>query len=177
MERRDFPEAIERVTSAAWAADNRTIFYTVEDATTKRSHRLYRHSAGSAEPDALIYEETDERFRIEIERTRSGAFLLLVIASHTTSEVRFLPAGQPNGEFRVIAAREADHEYYVDHHPNPLTREQRGANPENTGGYFFIRTNSGGRTFRLVCAPVADPQRAKWRQIIAESSRRDDRWR
>jgi oligopeptidase B len=166
-----FPEAIERVTSAVWAADNRTIFYTLEDATTKRSYRLYRHSAGSAEPDTLIYEETDERFRIEIERTRSGAFLLLVITSHTTSEVRFLPAGQPNGEFRVIAAREADHEYYVDHHPNPLTREHRGANPEDTGGYFFIRTNSAGRTFRLVCAPAASPQRVKWRQIIA--NRRD----
>ncbi len=166
-----FPEVIERVTSAVWAADNRTIFYTVEDATTKRSYRLYRHSAGFAEPDTLIYEETDERFRIEIERTRSGAFLLLVIASHTTSEVRFLPAGRPNGEFRVIAAREANHEYHVDHHPNPLTREPRGANPEDTGGYFFIRTNSEGRTFRLVCAPAADPQRATWRQIIA--NRRD----
>jgi oligopeptidase B len=30
-----FPEATERVTSAVWAADNRTIFYTVEDATTR----------------------------------------------------------------------------------------------------------------------------------------------
>ncbi len=118
-----FPEAIERVTSVAWAADNRTLFYTVEDEITKRSHRLYRHVVGSAEPDTLIYEETDERFRLEIERTRSGAFLILAIASHTTSEVRFLPAAQPNGEFRVIAPREADHEYYVDHHPNPLTRE------------------------------------------------------
>ena len=59
---------MERVTSAAWAADNRTIFYTVEDATTKRSHRLYRHVVGSAEADTLIYDETDERFRLEIER-------------------------------------------------------------------------------------------------------------
>jgi oligopeptidase B len=162
----DFAESIERVTSAAWAADNRTLFYTVEDATTKRSYRLYRHVVGSTDADALIYEETDERFRIEMERTRSDAFLLLVILSHTTSEVRFLPAVEPNGEFRVIAPREADHEYYVDHHPNPLTREQRGANPYDTGGYFFIRTNSGGRTFRLACAPVADPQRAKWREIV-----------
>jgi len=166
----EFPEAIERVTSAAWAADNRTLFYTVEDATTKRSHRLYRRLAGSAEPDELIYEETDERFRVEIERTRSGAFLLLVIASHTTSEVRFLPATQPNGEFRLIAEREADHEYYVDHHPNPLTRENRGPNPNDSSGYFFMRTNSGGRTFRLVCAPVTDPQRSKWREIVPNRS-------
>ncbi len=161
-----FPEAIERVTSAAWAADGRTLFYTVEDPTTKRSHRLYRHFAGSTETDTLVYEETDERFRLDIERTRSGAFLLLVIASHTTSEVRFLPAAEPEGEFRVIASREADHEYYVDHHPNPLKRENRGANPFDTGGYFIIRTNSGGRTFRLMSAPVANPMRSKWREII-----------
>src|SRR5580704_10431162 len=160
------PESMERVTSAAWAADHRTLFYSVEDPTTKRSYRLYRHVAGSREPDVLIYEESDERFRVEVERARSGAFLLLVIASHTTSEVRFLPAAQPHGEFRVISPRQADHEYYVDHHPNPLTRERRGANPHDTGGYFFIRTNSLGRTFRLVCVPVADPRRGKWREII-----------
>src|SRR5882724_5160438 len=86
------PVRIERVTSAAWAADNRTLFYTVEDETTKRSYRLYRHVLGAAEPDALLYEEPDERFRLDIERTRSGAFLLLTISSHTTSEVRFLSA-------------------------------------------------------------------------------------
>jgi oligopeptidase B len=160
------PGTIERVTSAAWAADNRTLFYTVEDATTKRSHRLCRHVAGSDKPDALVYEEADERFRIEIERTRSGAFLLLVIASHTTTEVRFLPATQPYSEFRVIAPRQAEHEYYVDHHPNPLTRENRGVNPHEPEGYFFIRTNSAGRTYRLDCAPVASPQRAAWREII-----------
>ena len=112
---------IERVTSVAWAADNRTLFYTVEDATTKRSHRLYRHAIGSSEnaADALVYEEPDERFRIEVSRTRSGAYLLLTIASHTTSEVRFLPAGQPSSDFKLIAFREDAHEYYVDHHPGP----------------------------------------------------------
>src|SRR5438132_4023898 len=90
------PERFERVTSVAWASDNRTLFYTVEDETTKRSHRLYRHVLGPAEPDPLLYEETDERFRIEVERTRSGAFLLLTIASNTTSEVRYLRADQPS---------------------------------------------------------------------------------
>ena len=34
------PERIERVTSVAWASDNKTLFYTLEDETTKRSHRL-----------------------------------------------------------------------------------------------------------------------------------------
>lgn len=154
-----FPERIERVTSAAWAGDNRTLFYSVEDEITKRSHRLYRHVLGSADSDALLYEETDERFRIEIERTRSGGFLLLTSASHTTSEVRFLRAHDPGSEFRLIAAREDNHEYYVDHHP--------GCALSGDDEAFVIRTNSGGRTFRVVTASVANPGREFWREIMA----------
>ena len=152
------PARMERVTSAAWAADNRSLFYTVEDETTKRSYRLHRHVLGATEPDALLYEEHDERFRIDIERTRSGAFLLLTIASHTTSEVRFLPAAQPNAAFRVIAPREDNHEYYADHHP--------GTPSDASGGIFYIRTNSGGRTFRLVTAAVDDPHPDSWEELI-----------
>src|SRR5713101_624335 len=161
-----FPERFERVTSVAWASDNRTLFYTVEDETTKRSHRLYRHVLGSAEPDQLLYEEADERFRIAVERTRSGAFLLLTIASHTASEVRYLRADQPGGEFRLITAREDNHEYYADHHPGPLAAEHPGLAPNSSNGVFYIRTNSGGRTFRLAAAPVSDPRREFWREII-----------
>ncbi|HUE57347.1 MAG TPA: S9 family peptidase [Candidatus Udaeobacter sp.] len=152
------PERIERVTSVAWAADNRTLFYTVEDETTKRSHRLYRHVLGSSEPDALLYEETDERFRIEVQRSRSGAFLFLTSASHTTSEVRFSRAGKPSGEFNLIARREDNHEYYADDHP--------GTPGDSSGGVFYIRTNSGGRTFRLVTVPVGDPHRKFWHEVI-----------
>src|ERR1700730_18086917 len=148
-------ERIERVTSAAWASDNRTLFYTVEDEVSKRSHRLYRHVLGASEPHTLLYEETDERFRLEVERTRSADFLVLTSASHTTSEVRFLAARQPSAEFHLIAAREDGHEYYVDHHPGPVGRESDGA--------FYIRTNSGGRTFRLVTVPVADNGPDFWR--------------
>jgi oligopeptidase B len=152
------PTRIERVTSVAWAADNRTVFYTIEDENTKRSYRLYRHTVNSSEADTLLYEEMDERFRIQMERTRSGAFLLLTIASHTTSEVRFLPADQPLAEFRVIDPREDTHEYYADHHPGPV-----GARP---GGVFYIRTNSAGRTFRLMTVSVDDPRRKFWREVI-----------
>jgi oligopeptidase B len=153
-----FPERIERVTSVAWAAGNHTLFYTVEDETTKRSHRLYRHVLGSSEPDPLLYEETDERFRIAVDRTRSGAFLLLTIASHTASEVHYLRADQSTGTFQLIATRQDNHEYYADHHP--------GLAPNATDGLFYIRTNSGGRTFRLVTVPASDPRRDSWGEII-----------
>ena len=152
------PLRIERVTSAAWAADNLTLFYVVEDEVSKRSYRLYRHVLGSGIPDALLYEEKDERFRIDIERTRSGAYLLLVSNSHTASEIRFLRCDQPSGEFHLIAPREDDHEYYLDHHP--------GSSEDPSGGVFFIRTNSGGRTYRLMTAPASNPSRSRWHEVI-----------
>jgi oligopeptidase B len=156
--RETLPERIERVTGVAWAADTRAFFYTVEDPTTKRSHRLYRHVLGSSGPDTLLFEESDERFHIEVSRTCSGSFVLLTSLSHTTSEVHYLRADQPFAEFSLIAPREDNHEYYVDHHPG---------SPSNPVDSFYIRTNSGGRTFRLVTAPVASPHRDSWREIIA----------
>jgi oligopeptidase B len=155
-------ERMERVTSVAWAADNRTLFYTVEDETTKRSYRFYRHVLGSTEPDVLIYEEADERFRIDVERTRSGAYVLLTIASHTASEVHYLPADQPYGKFQLIEPREDNHEYYADHHPGIAA----GGSPGTRVDRFYIRTNSGGRTFRLVNASTLDPSSKNWHEVI-----------
>ena len=149
------PFRAERVTSAAWSADQRHLFYVVEDQVTKRSHRLYRHALGESGADPLLYEESDERFRIDIERTRSGAYLLLVANSHTTSEIRFLSSSDPLGEFTLVAPREDNHEYYLEHHPDL-----------NGADLFLIRTNSGGRTYRLAAAPTAYPERTNWRELI-----------
>ena len=80
------PDRIERTGSIVWAADNRTIFYTVED-DAKRSYRLLRHTLGvPVAQDELIYEEKDERFEVAAGRSRSRAYLFLLSQSHTTSE-------------------------------------------------------------------------------------------
>ena len=39
-------DTAERVTSVAWANDNKTVFLTTEDAVTKRSDKLFRHVLG-----------------------------------------------------------------------------------------------------------------------------------
>ncbi len=97
----------ERVGSVVWASDNQTIFYTQEDAVSKRQYRLYRHTAGSADPDALVYEEPDERFNVEAYKTRSAAFIFMVSRSHTTSEARYIPATQPTEEWKILEPRKA----------------------------------------------------------------------
>src|SRR5262249_50791783 len=74
----------ERVASVAWTNDNKTLFYTVEDATAKRGYQMYRHTVGTTGSDALVYEEKDERFDIGTGKTRSKAFIFLFSGSHTT---------------------------------------------------------------------------------------------
>ena len=149
------PDHAERVGSMAWANDNNTIFYTVEDAVAKRQYRLYRHTVGTAGPDDLVYEEKDEHFSVHTEKSRSKRYIFLILSSHTTSEARYIPADQPAAEFKIIEPRKHDVEYYPDHN----------------GDFFYIRTNDTGRNFRLVKAPVSDPRAANWKEVVAQ---RDD---
>jgi oligopeptidase B len=143
---------VERVGSLAWAADDRTLFYSVEDEQQKRQYQLWRHTLGSPHAnDVLVYQDDDERFNLGVGRTRDGKFLVLVSGSHTTTECQVLPADAPEGAFRMVAAREDEHEYSVDHR----------------NGLWFIRTNDRGRTFRLVTAPEAMPEREHWTELIA----------
>jgi oligopeptidase B len=141
----------ERVSSAAWAADDKTLFYVVDHPVNKNPYQLYRHTPGKAGADELVYEEKDEMFGIGVERSRSRGYLFLTSASHTTSEVRYLPADKPADAWHVLLPRESGHEYYVDHH----------------GDKFYIRTNEkGARNFKLVAAPAADPRRENWKEVI-----------
>jgi oligopeptidase B len=139
----------ERVTSVAWVNDNKTLVYAQEDETTKRAHKVFRHALGSAKHD-LLYEEKDELYRLYCGKTRSRGYILIVSASSTTSETRYLSADRPNDEPKLFLPRKENHEYYVDH----------------IGANFYIRTNDHGKNFRLVTAPVSDPAPANWKEII-----------
>ncbi len=97
----------EKVTTVDWAADNKTLFYTTTD-PAKRPYRLYRHAIGGDGGGTLLYEEKDERFSVDVGRSRSKAYLFLEIASLTTSEVHYLGADQPSGTWKIVAPRERE---------------------------------------------------------------------
>jgi len=143
-------ERIERVNNVAWAADNKTIFYVTEDAVTKRNDKLHRHVLGSDKYD-LIYEDKDELFDIAVGRTRDKAIIALGAYSKTSTEFRYIPASNPNAEWKIVMPRQADHEYDVDHR----------------NGVFYIRTNKGAKNFRVVTAPVSDPSEKNWKDFAA----------
>jgi oligopeptidase B len=151
------PDRVERVSTADWSAEPDTLFYVAEDAA-KRPYQLYRHRLGGAAE--LVFEEADALFRLHVGRTRSRALLVATAASFTASEVRYLAADRPREAWRLLRARERNHEYYVEHGPGP------------GGDLFYIRTNEGGRrNFRLVTAPRDDPRPERWTELVAH---RDD---
>jgi oligopeptidase B len=144
------PESFERVGNVAWATDNKTIFFTTEDAVTKRSDKFFRHVLGSGKTD-LIFEEKDEIFDIGAGRTRDKAIIFVGSESKTSTEYRFLPANDPQAELKIVSPRESDHEYDIDHR----------------GNLFYIRTNKGAKNFRVVTAPDSNPGQSNWKEFIA----------
>jgi len=146
----DLPLSIERVSSAAWAADGKTLFYVTDD-DAKRPFRLWRHDAvfdvGKA---TLLHEETDERFSLTIRRSRSLGYLFLDADSHTASEVRYLAATDPAGDFRVFLPRAPELEYEVDHGDDT----------------FWVRINDRGRNYRLARCPVDRTSPSSWTEVL-----------
>jgi oligopeptidase B len=147
-----FPDTAERVDSVAWAADNKTLFYTTEDATTKRSDLLHRHVLGTdTKSDPVVINEKDERYDIFVARTRDRKYLLLASNSHVTSEIRFLSADSPAGDWKILEPRKEGVRYSVD----------------EGNETFYILVNDTDPSYRLVTAPVESAGKAHWTEVVA----------
>jgi len=135
----------------AWAADNRTVFYTRPD-ESMRPYQLWRHVVGTpSADDVLVYQEDDERFFLTVHSSKSEQYVFLVLESKVTTEVWFLSASDPTGSFTVVAPREQGVEYGVEHHEDS----------------FLITTNAdGAENFKLMRAPVTSPGRASWTEVV-----------
>ncbi|HMO56600.1 MAG TPA: S9 family peptidase [Roseiflexaceae bacterium] len=136
--------------SLEWAADSRTLFYSTLDAA-KRPERLWRHRIG-ADPatDTLIYHEADAMFNVQLRKTNDATLLVLLLESNTTTEVRLLHADQPEDAFTLALPRRAGIEYRVEHR----------------NGMLYLLTNDGGRNFRVVRTPLADPAPTNWESVV-----------
>src|SRR5262245_7629291 len=140
------PDKVEKISSAAWAADNKTLFYVTDD-HAKRPYRLYRHKFGNSK-DELLYEEKDELYRLSVHRSHDRKFIFANSGSSLTSEARYLPSNQPDGSFQIVLPRENEHRYSVDHRD----------------GLFYIRTNKDAKNFKIMTAPVKEP--TQWMEFI-----------
>jgi len=138
-------------TGLEWANDSENIFYVTLDAA-QRPYKLYRHKIGAdISQDKLIFHEEDDSFYLYFHKSRDDAFIFTDHHSTLTTEVRFLPADQPDGEMNIISRRAQGIEYFATHH----------------NGTFFIATNEGAKNFRLMKTSVANSNKDLWQEVIA----------
>ena len=144
---KDIPTPVGKVADIAWAAD-RTLFFVTED-ESKRHDKVWRYTVGDRIP-AQVYEDKDELFDVGVGRTLDGRFIMIGSESKRTTEYRCILADHPREEFKVIAPRRNEIEYY----------------PEHRGDLFYIRTNDGAKEFRVVVAPEASPGVSNWHEFL-----------
>ena len=136
--------------SFAWGNDNQTVFYTKVD-NANRPYQLWRHILGSdPSSDVLVYQEDDEAYYLGVDKTRSRAYILLELGSKITSEVYYLDADNPGGEFQLFQPRQTGIEYFLGHHSDR----------------FYITTNEDAINFKLMSTPVNSIDKTNWKTII-----------
>ena len=132
-----------------WANDSQTLFYVDKDPQTLLPYQIYRHQYGSdRKQDVKIFEENDDRFYTWMEKSKSEDYILVTIASSTTSEYRLIDANAPEKPMVVFSPRQEGREYYIDHFK----------------GEFYIRSNHESELYGLYKTASID---APWQTIIA----------
>jgi oligopeptidase B len=162
---RELPDVVDRTyPGGAWSSDSAHFFYLVPD-DVNRPYQVWRHAIGTpVTEDALVYEESDQRYDLTLAASRSGELIVITIESRDTSEVRIIPAGRPLSSPMVVEPRRRGVEYRVDHL----------ADPAGGPGELLIVTdagaaNSSAAEFTLMRAPVAAPGRANWVAVSCEA--------
>jgi oligopeptidase B len=148
----DLPDVVEESDGEmVWSADGASFLYIRLD-ENHRPSRVYRRRLGQdPSTDELIFEETDPGWFMNVWRSRSRRFAIIHLTDHDSAEAHLLDLHDPHARLRLVAARESGLRYDVEHH----------------GERLFIRTNADGcEDFKLVEAPLADPARINWRDVI-----------
>ena len=157
----DMPDLVEGTYyGLAWGSDSRTVLYVRPDSAI-RPWQVWRHRLGDPQSrDTLVFEDPDERFFVDVARSRSGRYLLIGTSSKTTSEVWFVEADDRDGRPRVVEPRADGLDYSAEHYVAPDGSDR-----------FFVLSNAGGAVnFSLFSAPASTPGREHWTEVLPEQT-------
>lgn len=108
---------IPNVQDVVWANDNCTLFYTLIN-NALRPCKVLRQDIFGNKPGEVVFEEPDELFIVNLQKSKTGEFLFISSSSFTTSEYYLLNANTPFEGFRSFLPRVKDVDYGVYHHKN-----------------------------------------------------------
>jgi oligopeptidase B len=136
---------------SAWANDNATLFYTLNNPQTLLSEKIRRHKLNTDESrDVTVYEEKDPSNYIGVGKTKSGKFIFIVSRSTLSTEMRYIRANEPETGFSVFQPRMKEVLYDV----------------MDIGDTFYIVTNLNAKNFRLMACPFHKTDSSAWKEVI-----------
>ncbi|TAL78224.1 MAG: S9 family peptidase [Beijerinckiaceae bacterium] len=137
--------------SFVWNSDSDGFYYVRIDAN-HRSAQVFRHRLGSNPPqDELVVEERDPAWFVHLHESSSRTHAVVTIEDHVASECYLIDLADPMAKPRLVAPRMGDQRYTVEPGENSL----------------FIRTNAdAAEDFKIVRAPLADPGRGQWIDVV-----------
>jgi oligopeptidase B len=151
----DLPEPIENCYgSFTWSPDGAYIFWVFRDDNGRPAKIFRRPARGGAKDDALVYEEADDGFFLDVGVTEDKSFILIACGNNETSEYRYIPAKTPTAAPRMFAARKTGVLY----------------TPTVWDGRWRILTNTDGAVdFQVMTAPFGRTERVHWKPWIAHA--------
>ncbi|MBR0905040.1 S9 family peptidase [Bradyrhizobium liaoningense] len=149
---KDLDDLVEETDGGiVWSADCKSFFYVKLD-DNHRPMQVWRHRLGTRQADdTLVYEEEDSGWFTHLHESTSGRFCVIAGGDHETSEQRLIDLANPEAPPRLVAAREEGVQYSL----------------ADRGDELFILTNADEAIdFKIVTAPLSQPERANWRDLI-----------
>ena len=145
-------ESIKGTTGgSAWANDNNTLFYTLNNPATLLTEKIKRHKLNTGEAhDITVYEEKDPANYIGVEKTKSGKFIFIASQATLSTEMRFIKADEPDTQFTVFQPRMKEVLYDV----------------KDLDDQFYIVTNLNAKNFRLMKCPLNKTDTGTWKEVI-----------
>ncbi|AFP85363.1 protease II [secondary endosymbiont of Heteropsylla cubana] len=146
-----FPEVIEYASSSCkWSNKSYILYFVKNDKKTLLPYQVWRHVLGTpTTQDVLIYEERDHSFCINLHKTTSERYILIVLSKTTSTEILLIDNDNLQSTPKPFLVRRHNHEYSLDHYQNQ----------------FYVLSNRDHKNFSLYRSKNNDEK--NWKQVIS----------
>ena len=134
------PQKIGAVSSLEWGAGHDVIYYGTEN-ETKRSDKVYRWTLSRGQTE-LIYEDRDELYNLQVDKSRDGKFIFIHAESKQTSEAWALATDMVGAKLQPLLGRTENVKYYSEH---------------RNGQFYYVTNRAGAKNYKICQAPVSQP--------------------
>jgi len=134
------PQQVGKVSSLEWGAGHDVLYYGTEN-DSKRSDKFHRWTLSTGKHE-LLYEDKDELYNLEAQKSRDGKFIFCHTESKLTTEVFALPADGTGTAMRSLLGRTENVKYFAEH---------------RDGKFYYVTNRDGAKNYKVVSAPDTAP--------------------